>query len=109
MKRLSSMLFISSLFVCQPGVAMPGGPDQALLAATASGRMQSLQDQLATGADANAKNAAGRPALVIAAYHGNVRTARALLAAGAGVNGTDAEGNTSEFSASIPVRGGASQ
>ncbi|WP_241086081.1 ankyrin repeat domain-containing protein [Candidatus Vondammii sp. HM_W22] len=48
--------------------------NQYLLVAAGLGQEQRVQDLLAQGGDANAKNAAGRPALVLAAFNGNVRT-----------------------------------
>ena len=69
--------------------------DQSLLlAAVGQGRERTVQDLLGQGADANARNPAGRPALVLAAFNGNTRTLRALLAAGADVNAVDEAGNS---------------
>jgi len=63
-----------------------------LLAASADGNANMVQELLAQGGDANAKNGAGRPALVLAAFNGNERTVRALLAAGAHENAVDGAG-----------------
>ena len=46
-------------------------------------RCSTVKSLLNNGADANAKNASGRPALLVAAFNGNRVTARTLLSAGA--------------------------
>jgi ankyrin repeat protein len=89
--RRWGVLFLSSL-LSLPAVA--ADPAQLLLMAVSQGRERMTQDLLAQGADPNARNRAGRPALVLAAFHDNQRTLRALLAAGADANATDAVGNT---------------
>lgn len=84
-------------------LAHPAWPADAaadLVAAALAGRESEVRELLAGGADANAKNPAGRPALVIAGFNGNWRTARALLSAGADVNAVDGGGVTALMAAS---------
>jgi len=83
-------LFLSLLYL---SVSQAGNGD-SLLAAASLGRYQQLRDLIADGADVNAKNPAGKPALSLATYFGNTRCARALLGAGANPNQTDNLGNT---------------
>ena len=45
--------------------------EQMLLAAVSQGREQSVQNLLVQGVDANTKNPAGRPVLVVAAFKGD--------------------------------------
>ena len=48
--------------------AWSADPEQLLLAAVSQGREQSVQDLLVQGVDANTRNPAGRPVLVVAAF-----------------------------------------
>jgi hypothetical protein len=82
------------------GPVLAADPAMELVAAATAGRVETVTDLLAQGADANAKNGAGRPALVAAAYSGNRRTAAALLVAGADPNAADSAGNTALMGAS---------
>ena len=66
---------------------------QQLTSAAAAGRIYQVEGLLAQGADVNATNSAGRPALVMTAYNGNQRTLALLLGAGADVNAVDGQGN----------------
>ena len=77
------------LVLIVPLAAHAGGPER-LLAAAGAGRLEQVRELLAQGVDANQKNAAGRPAIVLSAFNGNDRTLRALLAAGADANAADA-------------------
>ena len=89
-RRLPALFLLFAL----GGFALAGDSSQLLLAAVGQGQERAVTNLLGQGADANAKNPAGRPALVLAAYNGNVRTLKALLAAGADVNAVDAAGNS---------------
>jgi ankyrin repeat protein len=79
---------------------LPADPAADLVAAALAGREPEVRELLAGGADANTKNPAGRPVLVIAGFNGNWRTARALLSAGADVNAVDGGGVTALMAAS---------
>ena len=96
MNRLMLLAFLSILApaVCAADVNVE------LLSAVSAGRTGQVADLLAQGADANAKNPAGRPALVLAGFSGNRRTARLLVNAGADVNAVDSAGNTALIAAS---------
>lgn len=80
--------------------ALPADPVADLVAAALAGREPEVRELLAQGGDANTKNPAGRPVLVITGFNGNWRTARALLAAGADVNAVDGGGVTALMAAS---------
>lgn len=73
--------------------------NQELVGAAAAGRVERLRSLLAEGADANAKNTSGRPALLVAAFNGNRVTARTLLGAGADTNAADPTGLTALMAA----------
>jgi len=77
-----------------PVTVLGADPARQLVASVTAGRQQTVQDLLAQGMDANAKNTAGRPVLILAAYNGNLHTLRALLGAGADANAVDKQGNT---------------
>jgi hypothetical protein len=82
---------------------MPAFADDAtakLVAAAAAGKESEVRDLLVQGVDANSKNGAGRPVLVMAGFNGNRRTALVLLAAGADVNAVDNAGVTALMAAS---------
>ncbi len=83
-----------ALFFLLLSPAFAADQAQELVAAAMSGRVETLRDLLAQGADANSKNAAGRPALLLAAFNGNLHSVRALVSAGADVDLVDAKGAT---------------
>lgn len=93
-----SIKYLWLLVLVLSGAAF-GSDAQRLLAAVGAGRLDQVHDLVAQGADVNAKNTAGRPAVVLAAVNGNDRTLRALLAAGADVNAADASGTTALIAA----------
>ena len=73
-------------------LVLPGlrhAPDTPLTAAAHAGRTEEVQALLARGADANAPDRHGFPALTWAARQGHVTTLRALLDGGADVNARD--------------------
>jgi len=95
---------VGILLLVMFSLALPAaGSEQMLLAAAGQGQVEQVKSLLAQGVDANARNGAGRPALVLAAFNGNERTVRALLAAGADVNGADNAGNTALMEAADRV------
>ena len=65
---------------------LPGTPGELLHAAVRGGDIQQLQRLLASGVDANARDALGNPALFEAAWIGNTELASVLLGHGADVN-----------------------
>jgi hypothetical protein len=72
-----------------------------LFTAAASGQLARVESLLAQGADVNAKNAAGRTALMAAAAGGNLRTLNKLITYGADVNLADGRGVTALMEAVI--------
>ena len=100
MKLFRSCLLLVAAVAALPAAAADGADGTQLVAAAVSGRAFEVRDLLAEGADANTKNAGGRPVIVLAGFNGNLRTVRALLAAGADVNAVDANGTSALIAAS---------
>lgn len=92
-------LVLSALFLMFAELVLAENA-QLLTAAAATGRVYQVEALLAEGTDVNAKNSAGRPALVMAAFNGNHRTMILLLGAGADVNSVDEQGNSALMEAS---------
>ncbi|MDR1330873.1 MAG: ankyrin repeat domain-containing protein, partial [Tannerella sp.] len=63
-----------------------GLPDEQLIEAAKNGDVAPLQQLLAKGANANAKDEYGKTALIRAAGKGHTETVKRLLAEGADVN-----------------------
>jgi ankyrin repeat protein len=73
----------------------------ALVRATLNGRMELMQDLLATGADVNAKTNDGVTALFAASRESRLNMVRVLIAANADVNATTANGSTTLMGAAM--------
>ena len=65
---------------------------EMLIEAAASGDLARVRSLLASGADANARDADGATVLMRAAHLGRLDVVRALVDAGADVNATDERG-----------------
>ena len=63
--------------------------DQALIAASARGDLESVERLIREGASVKARDNRGRTALLAATHGNHVAAARALIAAGADVNAKD--------------------
>jgi hypothetical protein len=70
----------------------PASPGNGLLAAAARGDLAGTRNSLAGGADVNARDGAGRTALLLATHGGHAEVVTLLLAAGADPNLADARG-----------------
>ncbi|CAG0996156.1 protein phosphatase 1 regulatory subunit 27 [Burkholderiales bacterium] len=66
--------------------------DEALIEAAAGGDLARVRELLASGANADARDAGGATALMHAAHAGRLDVVRALLDAGADANATDERG-----------------
>lgn len=84
--------FIQPVYAVDPALQLVG--------AAGAGRLDTVQNLLNQGVDANSKNSGERTALMAAAANGNVRTVRALLASGADAGLQDARGRTALMEAS---------
>lgn len=62
--------------------------------AAKEGRLKQVKAMLSAGMNVNAKNPAGRTALMGAAYNGNRKVVKVLVVDGADLNQTDAQGKT---------------
>ena len=79
-----------ALFLGLSGFAHAGpAEDRALLAAAAHGDAVAVQKLLDSGAKVDARDGAGRTALLVATHANHVEVARLLIAAGADVNAKD--------------------
>jgi ankyrin repeat protein len=65
--------------------------DARMLAAAAAGDVEGIASAIADGADPDARNASGTPAVMLATYGRHVAALRALLDAGANVDAQDAD------------------
>src|SRR5258706_15866442 len=83
-----------SVSVSLPGAREEKRPDDLLLAAIQQGDSPAVRALLKKGVDANAKDAEGTPALMLAALYADASTMRALLEAGAQVDARDRTGAT---------------
>lgn len=90
--------------------AFAGARDDQRLIVGARGKLPHLVEAaLAAGADVDAGDAAGRTALMWAAFHGDAPMLRYLLEAGAGVNARDRRGRGALTWAAIAGRAGAAR
>ena len=77
----------AALFVCALTYAHAGpAEDRALITAAERGDVAAIRKSLADGAGVNARDSAGRTALLVATYANRVEGVRVLIAAGADVN-----------------------
>ena len=88
--RLFAALCATAVFAHAGGAAL----DEDFAIAVANDRVGQVKERLARGADPNAVNAMGDPALVAAARAGNAATVDVLLAAKADVNARNKFGDT---------------
>lgn len=79
-----------ALFVCTLA-SVHAGPveDHALIAAAERGDVAAVRKTLADGAGVDARDGAGRTALLVATHANRIEVARVLIAAGADVNAKD--------------------
>jgi ankyrin repeat protein len=72
----------------------PSEADRALFKAAERGNIKAVKQQLAAGADVNAKDDGGVTTLQLAAHWGHKEIAELLIAEGADINAKDEDGHT---------------
>ena len=103
-------LALACLVLSLAADASAGARDDQRLIVGARGKLPHLVEAaLAAGADIDAGDAAGRTALMWAAFHGDAPMLRYLLEAGAGVNARDRRGRGALTWAAIAGRDGAAR
>lgn len=96
-------LFLIALGIAAPAAA--GMRDDLRLVTGARGQlMPVVEEALAAGARIDATDAAGRTALMWAAFHGHAPILRVLIGAGADVNARDRRGRTALMWAALANR-----
>lgn len=91
MKRLICILFC--VFLLVPIYAEDVALNNELFTAISEGNVASVLDLIGRGADVNAKNDAGTPAIIYACQRNQNSIAKTLLEAGADGSATDSNGN----------------
>lgn len=89
-------VILLSLMMTYPAWAQDAEPDinSQFIAAVSNSNTENVKALLDKGADVNAKDDKGNPALICAAKKGDADTVKALLEKGADVNAKDNKGST---------------